>query len=121
MLIVQLSSHLDHRPPESSTIEQALRDSVPLRRREYNAWRTSGLERLDRCVEQHSTNTLSAMGGIDNDVVQRTRRSAQRHVVGAFHSRVGIADHLAVPLSDKDDDVRLIDLCPEKRTVGTPG
>src|SRR5438552_10708677 len=61
------------------------------------------------------------MGGIDNDVVQRSRRTAQRHVIVAFHARVAVANHLAVSLGDKDDDVRLSELCSEKRAVRTLG
>jgi hypothetical protein len=57
------------------------------------------------------------MGWIDDDVVHHTRRPAQRHVIGAFNARVRIANHLAVPLGDKDDDVRFLELRAEKRAV----
>src|SRR5438105_6766153 len=106
-LIVEFASHLDHRPPKSGVLEQALRDCVPLCGREYDAWRTAGLERFDRCIEQHSTDALPAMRGIDNDVVQRSRRSTQRHVIGSFYAGVGVANRLAVTLGDKDHNVRL--------------
>jgi hypothetical protein len=35
----------------------------------------------------------------------------------SLDARVGVAKHLAVPVGDKDDDVRVIQLRPEKRAV----
>jgi len=61
------------------------------------------------------------MGGIDHDVVQHARGSPQRHVIGPFDAGVCVAKHLAVPLGDKDDDVRIIKLRPEKRAVSLRG
>jgi hypothetical protein len=57
------------------------------------------------------------MGGIDDDVVQHARRSAQRHIIVSLDTRVGIAKHLTVPLGDQDDDVRLIELRPKEPSV----
>src|SRR5438045_2500627 len=98
-------------------LEQALRDRVPLCRREYDLRCASALEGVEGCVEQHSTDALPAMGGIDHDVVQHSRRPAQRHVIDALDASVGVSDHLAVSLGHEDDDVRLIELRAEKRAV----
>ena len=57
------------------------------------------------------------MIGIDHDVVQHAGWSPQRHVVVPLNARVGIAEHFAVPIGDKDDDVRVTELRPEKRAV----
>ena len=61
------------------------------------------------------------MAGIDHDIVQHARRSPQRHVVVSLNARVGIAEHFAVPIGDKDDDVRIIELASEIRPVSVFG
>jgi hypothetical protein len=43
------------------------------------------------------------------------------HVVVPFHARVGIANRFAVLVGGKDDDVRVIELRPEKRAVEVLG
>ena len=117
----QLVRHLDHCPPEPRAREQALRGLIPLCRREHDPGCAAGLERRQRGVEQHPADALPAMGGIDHDVMQHACRPAQRHVIIPLDSRVRIADHLAVALGDKDDDVRLVELRPEKRAISVLG
>jgi hypothetical protein len=64
---------------------------------------------------------LPAIGRIDDNVVQDARWSAQRHVVVPLDSRVGVSNHGTVALGGKDDDVRLIELRPEKPAVSLGG
>jgi len=89
--------------------------------REYGTGSPSGFERVKGRVEQHSTNALLPMAWIDHDVVHDTRRSSQRHVVVPLDARVAVAHHVAVPLGDKDDDVRFIELTSEVRSVSLRG
>src|SRR5215203_806797 len=112
-----LPSHLDHRSPEPRASEKALRGLVPIRGREHDPGRAFRLEGLQCRVEQPLADALPAMGGIDHDVMQHAGRPAQRHVIVPLDSRVRIAHHLAVALGGKDDDVRLLELRPEKRAV----
>src|SRR5207237_10869727 len=103
----ELFSHLDHRPPETSAIKQALCCRVFLCCREYHAWRTTRFERFKCRFDQHATDALAAMCGIDHDVVQHSGWTTQRHVVISLHARVGVCNHLTLALRDKDDDVRV--------------
>ena len=50
-------------------------------------------------IEQLSPNTIAAMRWIHDDIVQRTGRSAQRHVVVVFKASVRVSKYVAIPLS----------------------
>src|SRR5205807_4095701 len=69
-------------------------------------------------------------------VVQHAGRSTQRHVVVPFDARIAVAEHLAdwelqiprfarndrdVALRDEDDDVGIVELCCEERSVSLRG
>src|SRR5688572_24849491 len=103
--ILRITRHLEHRPPEARASEKALRGLVTLCRPEHDLWPPSGLERRQRRIEQRLTDAVPAMGWIDDDVVQDTGRSAQRHVVAPLDTCIAVSDHPAALLADEDDDV----------------
>ena len=50
-----------------------------------------GLWRRERRVAQHPADATSAVSWIDDDVVQRDRRPAQRHVIESLEASVRVA------------------------------
>lgn len=75
------------------------------------------LECCNGGLEQHPPNPLAAMRRIDDDVVQHAGRTAKRHPVVSFDASVGVAEDLAVPLRNEDDDIGRIKLRPEIRCI----
>ena len=57
------------------------------------------------------------MRRIDDDVIEHTGWSTERHVVSTLDGGVRVADHSAVLLAHENDDVRLVELRHEKRSV----
>src|SRR5262249_56065750 len=86
-------------------------------RREEEGGGAGGLEGGQCGFEKQPTDAVPAMGRVDHNVVEDPRRPAQRHVLGPLDAGIGVAEHLAGPPCDEQDDARLTDLPPDKGSV----
>ena len=82
------------------------------------------LERGDDRLEQRSSDATPSRMRIDHDVMQQSRRSAQRHPIVPLDRAVRVADHRSVVLGHQHhglprSELRAEDLCVSTRRLRT--
>ncbi len=85
--------------------------------REHHSRYVTLTERCQSGVEQSAADAPVVMGWIDDYVVQNARRSAKRHVVVSLDRCVRVALHFATAVCNEYDDIRIVELCADERSV----
>ena len=114
---IQLARHFDHRSAEPHTREEPLRCLVPLRGQQHDAWHAARPQERQHGHKEQAAHASTAMLRVDDDVLQNSRRTPQRHVVVPFDSGVRVADHIPVVIGDEDSFVRIFELCAYERRI----
>src|SRR6185437_4954972 len=117
----KLARHLDHRRPETRVSEQPLCRLVLRGCREHYSRYVTLAERCQSGVEQSAADAAIVMSWIDDYVMQNASRSAKRHVVVSLDRCVRVALHFIIALRNEYDDVRIVELRADERSVARLG